>query len=324
MTPAAPVLIQPVSTSDADVPDYVRELEQAASYLPDDQRALLRRAWAVGAAAHAGQMRKSGEPYITHPVSVATELAGLGFDMNFAPVADVGDGSDLGSRTYGDDPGTVAGFVEAIVAAHLEVGITPVVKHWPGIGGGEGDPHVTTNLLPPLEELRGRDLTVFDRAIAGGAPAIMVAHAVVPGLSTEEEPTSLSAAAITGELRGRQGFDGLVITDSLGMGALMERYTLAEAALAGEERLAEYLSASFYEEAGEHLKRGLDAFEKWCDDTITQKVQAAKFTALGMSPIIAYFIHKEMEIKNARIILSAKQNRLPADIVRQRVRAVYV
>lgn len=158
-------------------------------------------------------------------------MAGLGFDMNFAPVADVGDGSDLGSRTYGDDPGTVAGFVEAIVAAHLEVGITPVVKHWPGIGGGEGDPHVTTNLLPPLEELRGRDLTVFDRAIAGGAPAIMVAHAVVPGLSTEEEPTSLSAAAITGELRGRQGFDGLVITDSLGMGAVVETVPQDEAAV---------------------------------------------------------------------------------------------
>ena len=75
MTPAAPVLIQPVPASDADVPDYVRELEQAASYLPEDQRALLRRAWAVGAAAHAGQMRKSGEPYITHPVAVARMLA---------------------------------------------------------------------------------------------------------------------------------------------------------------------------------------------------------------------------------------------------------
>ncbi|MEP6633214.1 MAG: HD domain-containing protein, partial [Luteimonas sp.] len=60
---------------DDAVPDYVRELERAASYLPDDQRGLLRRAWAVGAAAHAGQTRKSGEPYITHPVAAATVLA---------------------------------------------------------------------------------------------------------------------------------------------------------------------------------------------------------------------------------------------------------
>mgnify|MGYP000910626866 CR=1 FL=1 len=122
----------------------------------------------------------------------------------------------------------------------------------------------------------------------------------------------------------KTGRDREYTVNTLCDSGMIDNDELAEAALAGEERLAEYLSASFYEEAGEHLKRGLDAFEKWCDDTITQKVQAAKFTALGMSPIIAYFIHKEMEIKNARIILSAKQNRLPADIVRQRVRAVYV
>jgi len=75
MNPGEPVLVQPVSASDADVPDYVLDFERAASYLPEEQRALLRRAWAVGAAAHAGQTRKSGEPYITHPVAVAKVLA---------------------------------------------------------------------------------------------------------------------------------------------------------------------------------------------------------------------------------------------------------
>ena len=75
MTSGAPVLIQPVPSSEEDVPDYVREFERAAGYLPEDQRALLRRAWAVGAAAHAGQTRRSGEPYITHPVEVARVLA---------------------------------------------------------------------------------------------------------------------------------------------------------------------------------------------------------------------------------------------------------
>ena len=62
------------------VPEYVIALEKAASYLPPDQLALLRRAWAVGAAAHVGQMRKSGEPYITHPVAVADLLADLRLD----------------------------------------------------------------------------------------------------------------------------------------------------------------------------------------------------------------------------------------------------
>src|SRR5688500_16482361 len=87
MTPAQPApapavtLALPPFGDDADVPDYVRELEQAADYLPDEQRELLNRAWAVGAAAHAGQTRKSGEPYITHPVAVAKVLADQGLDV---------------------------------------------------------------------------------------------------------------------------------------------------------------------------------------------------------------------------------------------------
>jgi GTP diphosphokinase / guanosine-3',5'-bis(diphosphate) 3'-diphosphatase len=82
MTPSdlALVLSSPVPESSA-VPDYVQELEQAANYLPDDQRRQLRRAWLVGAAAHEGQTRKSGEPYITHPVAVAQVLAEQGLDV---------------------------------------------------------------------------------------------------------------------------------------------------------------------------------------------------------------------------------------------------
>ncbi len=75
MTPADPAPASSAPASPDAVPDYVRVLEQAADYLPDDQRKILRRAWTIGAAAHAGQTRRSGEPYITHPVAVATALA---------------------------------------------------------------------------------------------------------------------------------------------------------------------------------------------------------------------------------------------------------
>jgi guanosine-3',5'-bis(diphosphate) 3'-pyrophosphohydrolase len=74
MTPPADPVHATAPAPDA-VPDYVRTLEQAAAYLPAEQLAILRRAWAIGAAAHAGQNRRSGEPYITHPVAVATALA---------------------------------------------------------------------------------------------------------------------------------------------------------------------------------------------------------------------------------------------------------
>lgn len=82
MSPGDPALALPLTAPGEDaVPDYVQSLERAANYLPQAQRAQLRRAWAVGAEAHAGQTRKSGEPYITHPVAVAQVLAEQGLDV---------------------------------------------------------------------------------------------------------------------------------------------------------------------------------------------------------------------------------------------------
>src|SRR5687767_13151882 len=79
--PASAAVPLPALADGQAVPDYVAELERAAHYLDDAQRARLRRAWAVGAAAHVGQTRKSGEPYITHPVAVAKVLADQGLDV---------------------------------------------------------------------------------------------------------------------------------------------------------------------------------------------------------------------------------------------------
>lgn len=165
--------------------------------------------------------------------AAGTHAAGmkrLGFTMNFAPVADVGSGSGLGTRSYGSDPSTVSDFVDAVFPAIRGAGVIPVLKHWPGIGGGSDDPHQKLTKLADISTLRTKDLLPFDRAIAKGAPAIMVAHAEVPGLTQKGEPASLSSAAITGELRGREGFEGLVITDSLGMGAISPLGSQAEAA----------------------------------------------------------------------------------------------
>ena len=81
MTPAEPAHLDTVTPADEVVPDYVLDLERAADYLTAEQRTLLRRAWAVGAAAHVGQLRKSGEPYITHPVAVARVLAEQNVDV---------------------------------------------------------------------------------------------------------------------------------------------------------------------------------------------------------------------------------------------------
>ena len=123
MTSGAPVLIQPVPSSEEDVPAYMRELERAAAYLPADQRALLRRAWAVGAAAHAGQTRRSGEPYITHPVEVARVLAEQKVDVETLVAAILHD-------TIEDTPLTRAQLAEDFgeTVAELVDGVTKLDK----------------------------------------------------------------------------------------------------------------------------------------------------------------------------------------------------
>lgn len=160
----------------------------------------------------------------------AASMRELGFNMVFGPVADVGSGSGLGTRSFGSDPALVAGFTDAVIGAQQAGGLISVVKHWPGIGGGNADPHDALDSVAPIEELRTNDLIPFQSAFAAGVPAVMVAHVEVPGLTPDGVPASLSRAAITDELRGQEGFDGLVITDSLGMGAVVTATPQDEAA----------------------------------------------------------------------------------------------
>ncbi|MCJ0825550.1 bifunctional (p)ppGpp synthetase/guanosine-3',5'-bis(diphosphate) 3'-pyrophosphohydrolase [Luteimonas sp. 50] len=118
MSPAEPAHAAMPAPADEVVPDYMQALEQAAHYLPDDQRRVLRRAWAVGAAAHAGQTRRSGEPYITHPVAVATVLAEQRVDVETLIAAILHDtledtplGRDAIAGEFGE---TVAGLVDGV------------------------------------------------------------------------------------------------------------------------------------------------------------------------------------------------------------------
>jgi beta-N-acetylhexosaminidase len=161
----------------------------------------------------------------------ASEVAALGINTIFGPVLDVGAGAGIGSRSYGDDVQTVTDYGTAVIDAIETQGVRPVAKHWPGLGTGTADSHVASASVSDLETLRARDLVPFQTAIDEGLPAILVSHAIVPGL-TDGGPASLSSAAIGGELRGQQGFEGVVITDSLSMAAVTKGRTQPEAAVA--------------------------------------------------------------------------------------------
>ncbi|MDO4313443.1 MAG: V-type ATPase subunit [Eubacteriales bacterium] len=99
---------------------------------------------------------------------------------------------------------------------------------------------------------------------------------------------------------------------------------LAKAALGGTDAIREYLLGTAYAEGAEALAQSPSAFERWCDNRIIQTIRPQKYKAFGIGPVVAYVIARQNEIKTVRIILSGKQNNLPDDSIRERVREMYV
>lgn len=161
--------------------------------------------------------------------TTARELRALGITWNLAPVADLGlsDG-----RSYGDDPETVIPFLRAAAAGYREENFPFCLKHFPGIGKGSADTHdsaVTVDI--PRDELQREDLRPFAALIAETPAtdfAVMVGHVRYPVL--DDVPASLSPAVITDLLRNELGYDGVVITDNITMGAVAQHYPPGEAA----------------------------------------------------------------------------------------------
>lgn len=164
-------------------------------------------------------------------------LRAVGVTMDLAPVADVDGGlgpnarDPDGTRSFSADPTRAAADAVAFARGLLAAGVVPVLKHFPGLGGASGntDLRAATTLAWPREQRVG--LPPFRAGIAAGLPAVMVANAVVPGLSTL--PASISPAVVRHELRGVLGFRGLVLTDSLSAVAVRAAgYSVPSAAVA--------------------------------------------------------------------------------------------
>lgn len=160
-------------------------------------------------------------------------LADLGVTMVFAPVADVDPdgGSVLGTRTYSPDPEVVSRMVVATLETYLEVGLVPVVKHFPGLGTVDGDSHSTLPVQDKsVEELQGFDLRPFKAAIEAEVPVVMTGHVAVPALDPGT-PASLSPELVQGLLRDTLGFEGVAVTDSQGMAPVYEPFGSGEGAV---------------------------------------------------------------------------------------------
>ena len=211
-------------------------------------------AMALGAADDAALAREVG-------AAVSRGVRRFGFNWNFAPVLDVNSNPDnpvIGERSFGADPLAVARLAGAWLDGALSEGVACCVKHFPGHGDTHVDSHHGSPVVDkPLHALQALELVPF-RALAPAAPAMMTAHIVYPQLDPEV-PATLSRRILGGLLREQWGYDGVVITDSLVMRAIHDRFGHERAAVMTLQAGADMAMALGSREDQEAALRAIDA-----------------------------------------------------------------
>ncbi|MFE9096255.1 glycoside hydrolase family 3 protein [Streptomyces sp. NPDC007264] len=156
------------------------------------------------------------------------ELRALGIRQDYAPDADVNVNPAnpvIGVRSFGADPDAVAGLVAAEVSGYQRSGVAATAKHFPGHGDTAVDSHFGFPVITHSRELWEKlDAVPFRAAIRAGIDSIMTAHIMVPALDDSGDPATLSRPILTGILREELGYDGVVVTDSLGMEGVRQKY----------------------------------------------------------------------------------------------------
>ena len=182
----------------------------------------------VGRSGDVSRAREVGE-------DMGTYLSDMGFNVDFAPDADVLSNPNnqvVSRRSFGSDPEMVTDMALAVAEGLQAHGVYATFKHFPGHGATTDDTHAGyayTNKR--LEELKACELIPFERGIAEGIPFIMIGHISVPAVIGDDTPSSLSYTMITDVLRNQMGYDGIVITDAMNMGAIVQTYSSGEAAV---------------------------------------------------------------------------------------------
>ena len=168
--------------------------------------------------------------------TLAANLTGLGFNMDFAPDCDVVTGADsvIGSRSFSSDPELCASLAGVIVKSLRASGVVSCLKHFPGYGSATVDDHNGTSIIEKsLEELQATDLVPFQSIISSedSAPFVMVTHLSYPNIVGDDTPADLSSGIVTDLLRDTLGFRNVIITDSHAMASITDRYSAGEAAV---------------------------------------------------------------------------------------------
>ena len=162
-------------------------------------------------------------------------LAIYGFDVDFAPVSDVNTNPDnvvIGDRAFGSSPQLVADFASQFLLGLQKNTVEGCLKHFPGHGDTKADTHYGyAESLKTWDEIANCEMIPFRKGIETGTQLIMTAHICLPKVTDENIPSTLSPLILQEKLRGELGYKGIIITDSMGMGAITQEYSPEEAAI---------------------------------------------------------------------------------------------
>ncbi len=186
----------------------------------------------IGATGDAAQAYQVGH-------TIGSEIAELGFNLDFAPVADINtnaDNTEIGNRSFGSDPQLVSDMVCEEVKGLQESGVSAALKHFPGQGNTGDDTHRGfVNLDATIDRLRDVEFQPFQAGIEAGADFVMMSHVAVRDITQNEEPASLSSLMVSDILREELQFDHVIITDAMNMKIITKFYNAGEAAVMAVE-----------------------------------------------------------------------------------------
>ena len=190
----------------------------------------------------------TGDPFLARRVAEASasELLAMGINMSLAPVVDVNTNPlnpVIGVRSFGSDVDLVSRFGTETINGLQSSGVSAVAKHFPGHGDTSVDSHRDLPVVPhPLERLEALEFRPFQAAMQSGVDGIMTAHLYLPAIEPQPDlPATLSSTVLTGLLRERLGYQGLILTDALDMEAIKKGRPAAEAAIQAFEAGADML-----------------------------------------------------------------------------------
>ena len=165
--------------------------------------------------------------------TIGTYLCRYGFDIDFAPVADVNTNPEnivIGARAFSGDPAVAAPMVTSYLQGLKDAGVTGCMKHFPGHGDTKADTHYGyAQSQKTWAEMLSCEMVTFKAGIQWGCQLIMTAHIGTPNVTGSEIPSTMSSLILQDKLRGELGYRNVIITDAMEMGAITQQYTCAEA-----------------------------------------------------------------------------------------------